>query len=72
MVGIIRCSRLKLHLTFIFHEIIGKLLDIGRSVMMFDKFVVMEVRDDDVFGVASHVHHLNGDQFKFIFIERNV
>ena len=46
------------HRTSIRHEIVGESFQVAGVVMEFQQPVVVIIRDDDVFGVASHVNDL--------------
>ena len=49
---------MKPFVTRVVHKVGGELLDAARKLHELDQFVVVEIGDDDVFGIASHVHHL--------------
>ena len=44
--------------TFIVHEILGKLFNVASEGEDVAQFVVVEVSDDDVLRIAGHVHYL--------------
>ena len=44
--------------TSVLHEMTGKRLYIAREIGEFHKFMMVIVRNDDVFGIACHVNYL--------------
>jgi hypothetical protein len=47
-------------ITFVLNEIFSKLFQVSFEFVVNEESMVVEIRNNHVFGVTSHVHHLNG------------